>query len=64
MSIMKKKYIHPAIYMQLVQTESLIALSFQDGEADPEGEVLVKEEKTGDDVWASPKNVWDDDWSK
>ena len=49
--------------MQTVQPTVFIALSFQDGEADPDGEVLVKGD-TGKDAWSSPKNVWDDDWSK
>ena len=60
---MKKTYIQPLLYMQTVQPTVFIALSFQDGEADPDGEVLVKGD-TGKDAWSSPKNVWDDDWSK
>lgn len=59
---MKKTYIAPGLDVQLIQLEGLVALSFGGETDDSDG--LVKEEKTGDDVWASPKNVWDDDWSK
>jgi hypothetical protein len=60
---MKKTYIAPELDVQLIQLESLVALSFKDGEADPDGEVLIKEDR-GEDIWGSSKNVWDDDWSK
>ena len=61
---MKKTYIQPQLYMQLVQTERLIALSLIDGEDADDSDALVKGETSGKDAWSSPKNVWDDDWSK
>ena len=46
---MKKTYISPKLVIQLVQTENIIALSTMgDQKADPNEEVLVKEEFEGE----------------
>ena len=45
---MKKTYISPELVIQLVHTESIIALSKFDDPADKDGEVLVKEEFEGE----------------
>jgi len=52
---MKKIYLSPEIYDSLMETEQMMAASqgavLMDGEADPEGTVLSRENKT----------IWDDD---
>ncbi len=59
---MKKTYIAPELDVQLIQLESMVALSYG-GEAD-DSDGLVKEDR-GEDIWGtSTKSVWDDDWSK
>jgi len=46
---MKKTYMQPELFMQLIQTEGLIALSLQSGKADS-SDALVKD--GGDwDIW-------------
>ena len=47
----KKEYIIPELTLVRVQTESMMALSrFDDETADPEGEVLTKEQNDWD-IW-------------
>ncbi|MCR5179652.1 MAG: hypothetical protein K6C30_00290 [Bacteroidaceae bacterium] len=49
---MKKTYIAPALETVNVQTQQMMALSKFEGNADPAGEVLVKD--GGDwDIWGS-----------
>lgn len=59
---MKKSYIAPALLVQVVQMEGLVALSLQDGKADG-SDALVKE-NVGGNIWddAPSYNVWDDEW--
>lgn len=59
---MKKLYIAPALYVQQVQLENIVALSLQSDKAD-NSDVLVKE-NVGGNIWddAPSYNVWDDEW--
>lgn len=62
---MKKKYIIPALAVQHIEMQTIIALSLQGGKADG-SEVLVKGNNS--DIWGDRAqgnyNVWDDDWSR
>jgi len=58
---MKKNYIQPELYVHLVQTEGLIALSMYDDPA-TDDDALVKEKKE-DVSWGKPNPVdWDSEW--
>lgn len=50
---MKKTYMMPAQQVREAVARTMMALSLQDGNADPNGEVLTKE----DDAWG----IWDGD---
>lgn len=58
---MKKNYIAPATYCVRVNVTNMLATSFLQSTASPEGT-----EDSGADlgVKASHYDVWDDDWSK
>lgn len=43
----------PALQVELAQVEQMMAVSLMDGNADPEGEVLIKEDAS----W----NIWGED---
>ena len=66
LDIMKKTYIAPALDVQLIQLEGLVALSKFDGEPATGDDALVKE-NCGEDIWGTSSkssNVWDDNWSE
>lgn len=57
---MKKIYISPKLVIQLVQTENIIALStIDDKKADPNEEVLVKEEFEGGNGYRTTTVEWE-----
>ena len=61
---MKKTYIAPALDVQLIQLEGLVALSYGGKADDSDG--LVKE-RHDEDIWGTSSkssNVWDDNWSE
>ena len=53
-----KKYIAPAIDIEAIEAEQMMALSLLEGEAN-DSEVLVNEEKQSE---GSSTNVWDKEW--
>ena len=58
---MKKTYINPELTLIRINEMTMIAsspLGLRNGEAEAEGEVLVKESRN------SGYSVWDDDWSE
>lgn len=61
---MKKIYIAPALTLQSIELQQIIALSIQNGNAD-ESDGLVKENSV--DFWGdnftNSHSIWDDDWS-
>lgn len=52
-SNMKKIYMMPALQVSEAQVQNMMAVSLQDGTADPDKPVLTKE----DNDW----NIWDDE---
>ena len=53
-----KKYIAPAIDIEAIEAEQMMALSLLEGEADG-SEVLVNEEKQSE---STTSTIWDKEW--
>ena len=49
---MEKTYIMPALQVNEAEIQDMVAVSLQGGKADPEAEVLAKED-TSWDIWGS-----------
>ena len=47
---MKKKYMMPALQVNEAEVQNIVAVSLQDGNADPNAEVLTKENNNWD-IW-------------
>lgn len=50
---MKKTYLMPDVLVTTIQLQQMIALSLNDDEADPNGEVLSRQRRS--------KTIWDDE---
>jgi hypothetical protein len=50
LSNMKKTYMMPAVQVNEAQVQNMMAVSLKDGSADPNAEVLTKEDNSWD-IW-------------
>lgn len=58
---MMKTYMKPEVLLQQIELQQLMTLSRQEGEANPNGEVLSRENDVYEDNNSRRNNVWDEE---
>lgn len=58
---MMKTYMKPEVLLQQIELQQLMTLSRQEGEADPNSEVLSRENDVYEDNNSRRNNVWEEE---